>query len=158
MRSIADVGRATLAELRRLLNVVRPTDDTPSAPQPGLARIDELAAVARSAGLDVTVTQEGEPTTLPAGVDVSAYRIVQEALTNTLRHGNATRADVTVRYGPDAVDIDVVDDGRGTAGRRPDRSWPWPRRDAPTGRRARRDGGDRTDGAAAGFGSTPASR
>ena len=121
LRSIADVGRATLAELRRLLNVVRPTDDTPSAPQPGMARVDELAAVARSAGLDVTVTQEGEPTTLPVGVDLSAYRIVQEALTNTLRHGNATRAAVAVRYGPDAVDIDVVDDGRGTTGRPPDR-------------------------------------
>ena len=121
LRSIADVGRATLAELRRLLNVVRPTDDTPSAPQPGLARVDELAAVARNAGLDVTITQEGEPNTLPVGVDVSAYRIVQEALTNTLRHANATRAIVTVRYGPDAVDIDVVDDGRGATGHRPDR-------------------------------------
>ena len=67
------------------------------------------------------MTQEGEPTTLPVGVDLSAYRIVQEALTNTLRHGNATRAAVAVRYGPDAVDIDVVDDGRGTTGRPPDR-------------------------------------
>ena len=120
MRSIADVGRATLSELRRLLNVVRPTDEAPAAPQPGMSRVDELAAVARSAGLDVTVTQEGQPTILPAGVDVSAYRIVQEALTNTLRHGNATRADVTVRYSPDLVDIDVVDDGQGSASRPPD--------------------------------------
>lgn len=121
LRSIADVGRATLAELRRLLNVVQPTDGTPSAPQPGLARIDELAAVARGAGLVVTVTEEGERTSLPVGVDVSAYRIVQEALTNTLRHANATRADVTVQYGLDAVAIDVVDDGRGATGHHPDR-------------------------------------
>jgi signal transduction histidine kinase len=120
MRSIAEVGRATLSELRRLLNVVRPTDETPAAPQPGMSRVDELAAVARSAGLDVTVTQEGQPMTLPAGVDVSAYRIVQEALTNTLRHGNATRADVTVRYSPDLVDIDVIDNGRASSGRPPD--------------------------------------
>ena len=65
MRSIADVGRATLSELRRLLNVVRPTDEPPSAPQPGMSRVDELAAVARSAGLAVTVTQEGSRRAFP---------------------------------------------------------------------------------------------
>ena len=120
LRSIAEVGRATLSELRRLLNVVRPTNDAPSAPQPGLAHVDELAAVARRAGLDITVTQHGLPSDLPPGVDVSAYRIVQEALTNTLRHGNASRADVTLRCDGDVVDISVVDDGRGTAARSPD--------------------------------------
>jgi signal transduction histidine kinase len=115
LTSIEEVGRATLSELRRLLNVVRLEDGARVAPQPGLARIDELAGVARRAGLLVTVSREGEPVELPAGVDVSAYRIVQEALTNTMRHGNATHAEVTVRYGTDVVDIDVVDDGRGTA-------------------------------------------
>ncbi len=113
LSSIEEVGRATLSELRRLLNVVRLEDGAPSAPQPGLARIDELAGVAHRAGLLVTASLEGTPVELPAGVDVSAYRIVQEALTNTMRHGNATHAYVTVRYGTNVVDIDVVDDGRG---------------------------------------------
>ena len=116
LNSIEEVGRATLSELRRLLNVVRLEEGTPAAPQPGLERIDELAGVAHRAGLLVTVSREGTPVDLPAGVDVSAYRIVQEALTNTMRHANASHARVTVRYGGDVVDIEVVDDGRGTTG------------------------------------------
>jgi signal transduction histidine kinase len=70
----------------------------------------------RSAGLEVAVRVEGDPVTLPAGIDLSAYRIVQEALTNTLRHARATRASVNVRWASDAVELEVVDDGRGPVG------------------------------------------
>jgi signal transduction histidine kinase len=119
LRSIEGAGREALRELRRLLTDVRTegTADAPAPPQPGLDRVDELAAPLRAAGLQVVVTREGAPVALPAGVDISAYRIVQEALTNTLRHAQATVAEVTFRYEADAVEIDVVDDGRPGAGR-----------------------------------------
>lgn len=110
--SIERAGREALAELRRLVAAVRPGDDLPSEPQPGLAHVSALAAQLRSAGLDVVVREDGQPFPLPAGVDLSAYRIVQEALTNTLRHAHATTAEVTLRYAPGAVELDVVDDGR----------------------------------------------
>ncbi|HMG41517.1 MAG TPA: sensor histidine kinase [Acidimicrobiales bacterium] len=110
--AIERTGREALVELRRLLGAVFPGElRSPSSPQPGLDRLDELAGQVRAAGLDVTVTVDGPPAALPAGIDLSAYRIVQEALTNTLRHARARSAEVTVRYRPDAVEIDVVDDG-----------------------------------------------
>ena len=80
-------------------------------------RVDELAEPLRAAGLRVVVTREGPASPLPPGVDISAYRIIQEAQTKTLRHAQATAADVTLRYCPDAVEIDLVDDGRGPTGR-----------------------------------------
>jgi signal transduction histidine kinase len=113
LRSIEHTGRDALGELRRLLSAVQAAD--PSGPQPGLDRLDELAAPLRAGGLDVVVRREGEPAALPAGVDLSAYRIVQEALTNTLRHARATSAEVTVRYDADAVEVDVRDDGSAAA-------------------------------------------
>jgi signal transduction histidine kinase len=113
LRSIEQAGRDALRELRTLLGGESPGDPDPTHPQPGLARLDELAEPLRLAGLDVVVQREGEAPTLPAGVDLSAYRIVQEALTNTLRHARATRAEVTVRFGPGAVELEVRDDGRG---------------------------------------------
>jgi signal transduction histidine kinase len=116
LRSIEQAGRDALRELRTLLAGESPGDPDPTHPQPGLARIDELAEPLRLAGLDVVVRREGEAPKLPAGVDLSAYRIVQEALTNTLRHARATRADVTVRYGKQAVELEVRDDGRGSPG------------------------------------------
>jgi signal transduction histidine kinase len=113
LRSIENSGREALAELRRLLGGVRPGNGSqPSEPQPGLDRVDELAAPVRAGGLEVVVRREGDPAPLPVGVDVSAYRIVQEALTNTLRHARATRADVLLRYGPDELEVEVRDDGR----------------------------------------------
>ncbi len=124
LRSIESTGRDALVELRRLLADVRSEDDEPAQPQPGLARIAELAAPLRAAGLEVTLREEGavgDP--LPAGVDLSAYRIVQEALTNTLRHAGASRAEVTIRAGSDLLELEILDDGRGgglvgeTAGR-----------------------------------------
>jgi signal transduction histidine kinase len=115
LRSIEQAGRDALRELRTLLGGA-PGDPDPTHPQPGLARLDELAEPLRIGGLEVVVRREGEAPDLPAGVDLSAYRIVQEALTNTLRHARATRAEVTVRYGDGAVDLEVRDDGRGSPG------------------------------------------
>jgi signal transduction histidine kinase len=120
IRSIEHTGREVLAELRRLLGAVRPADGSgPSAPQPKLDRVEELAEPIRAGGLEVVVRREGEPAPLPAGVDLSAYRIVQEALTNTLRHARATRAEVLLRYRPDELEVEVRDDGRAAATQAP---------------------------------------
>jgi signal transduction histidine kinase len=116
LRTIAASGRAALSELRLLLHLVRPDLETdPRHPQPGLEQLDELAASMRAIGLAVSVRGEGVPVSLPVGVDMSAYRIVQEALTNTLRHAGAGHADVLIRYTPEAVEIEVEDDGDGGA-------------------------------------------
>jgi len=116
LRSIERSGREAMTELRRLLGAVRPeVDGQPTEPQPGLDRVEELAEPLRAGGLAVSVSREGSPGALPAGVDLSAYRIVQEALTNTLRHARATRAEVTLRYGNDAVELEVRDDGNGVS-------------------------------------------
>jgi signal transduction histidine kinase len=112
LRSIEQAGRDALRELRTLLSGGAEGGSDPTQPQPGLARLDELAEPLRLGGLDVVVRREGDAAELPAGVDLSAYRIVQEALTNTLRHARATRAEVTVRYGGGAVEVEVRDDGR----------------------------------------------
>ncbi|MBA3348681.1 MAG: hypothetical protein H0T13_08990 [Actinobacteria bacterium] len=79
------------------------------------AQLDRLVAQVREAGLPVEVTIAGDPAELPAGVDVSAYRIVQEALTNALRHAGPARAHVLVRYGPDELELEITDDGPGAA-------------------------------------------
>jgi signal transduction histidine kinase len=117
--AIEEVGRTTLAELRRLLGSVHLRDDEHAeAPQPGLERLDELVAPLRAAGLSVQIVEEGAGGAAPAGVEVSAYRIIQEALTNVLRHAGATRANVTLRRSPGTLEIEVVDNGRGSASRR----------------------------------------
>src|SRR4029079_9697341 len=109
LRKIEASGRAALAELRRLLETVRPDSaDDANAPQPGLSRLAPLAEAVEARGLTVEVHREGAPVDLPAGVDLSAYRIVQEALTNTLRHAGATRADLTVPYGTDGLGVAAV--------------------------------------------------
>jgi signal transduction histidine kinase len=112
LRAIEATGRSALTELRRLLSSVD-GDGTEYAPQPGLDRLDELVEQVRAAGLDVAVHVEGATRPLPPGVDLSAYRVVQEALTNTLRHADATRADVGLRYGDDELAVQVRDDGTG---------------------------------------------
>jgi signal transduction histidine kinase len=114
LASIESTGREALTELRRLLGRVR-TDDGSLAPLPGLARLEELISQVRTAGLKVELNVEGEPHELPAGVDLSAYRIVQEALTNTLKHAQASNATVLVKYAPDALEVEVIDDGLGPA-------------------------------------------
>ncbi|ONK14614.1 Sensor histidine kinase LiaS [Streptomyces sp. MP131-18] len=113
LRAIESSGRATLAELRRLLAVVRPEPDERS-PQPGLDRLGELAEPLRAAGLPVSLTVR-VPGPLPAGVEVSAYRIVQEALTNVLRHARARRVEVSARADGDVLEVEVTDDGMGSS-------------------------------------------
>jgi signal transduction histidine kinase len=88
-------------------------DDLELAPQPGLDGLESLAAEVERAGLPVRLHVEGERERLPRAIDLSAYRIVQEGLTNALKHANASRADVTVHYGPDEVRLEVRDDGHG---------------------------------------------
>ena len=102
LRGVEETGRSALAEMRRLLGAMRSEGaERELAPQPSLARLDALAAECGRAGLPVTVHVEGEPVRLPPAIDLSAYRIVQEGLTNALKHAHAGHADVTVRYRPD---------------------------------------------------------
>ena len=111
---IIATGRASLAEMRRLLGVVR--EHPQLAPQPGIATLPALVDQVRAAGTPVRLDIEGEPVPLPAGVDLSAYRVVQEALTNTLKHaGPGAQATVRLRFAPDRLDIEVDDDGTGTS-------------------------------------------
>jgi signal transduction histidine kinase len=115
LRQVEVTGRVAMTEMRRLLGVLRKGDDEPlTVPQPGVASLDTLLDDVRSAGLPVTFRTSGDPRTLPPGIDVSVYRIVQEALTNSLRHAQASTATVEVRYLPTAVEIEVTDDGHGT--------------------------------------------
>jgi signal transduction histidine kinase len=113
LRSIEATGRSALTELRRLLGAVRSPLEAAYAPQPGLARLDGLVEGVRAAGLPVAVHVEGELADLPAGPDLSAYRIVQEALTNTLKHAEASRAEVDVRRTAEELELEIVDDGVG---------------------------------------------
>ena len=116
--AISVTSRTTLAEIRRLLGVLRADGDGAAyAPAPGLADLDRLVADIRAAGVGVDVVTEGTPHEVPPGVDLTAYRIVQEALTNVLKHAGPARAAVTVGYEPDAITLEVVDDGRGINGR-----------------------------------------
>jgi signal transduction histidine kinase len=116
--AIEHTGRRALTEMRRLLGMLRAADDGAAfAPQPGVGRLGELLDGVRRAGLPVELRLEGPVRPLPAGVDVSAYRIVQEALTNTLKHAGPARAEVRVRYLPDAIELEVSDDGAGTHAR-----------------------------------------
>jgi signal transduction histidine kinase len=114
LSAVEETGRRALAELRKLLDVGEDGDGT--APQPGLARVDELAERVRGAGLEVALTVEGTPRAVPEALDLSAYRIVQEALTNTLKHAHASRAEVRVRYEAHALEVEVSDDGIGPTG------------------------------------------
>jgi len=100
--------------MKRLVGILRAEDEEIGlAPQPGLADLDRLVRQVRDAGLPVEVRIEGEPRALPLGVDLSAYRVVQEALTNALKHAGRAHAIVTIRYGRNDVAIDVTDDGSG---------------------------------------------
>jgi signal transduction histidine kinase len=117
METVADTARGALAELRRVLGVLR--SDATLAPAPDLAAVDELVASVRQAGLDVEVRTEGEARPLSGVVSLAAYRVVQESLTNVLRHAAARRAEVALAYGDDALVVTVSDDGRG-AGASPD--------------------------------------
>jgi signal transduction histidine kinase len=112
---IADLGRQAMAEMHRTLKLLRTSDDSAArAPQPGLANLDKLLEQSRAAGLDVRLAIEGEPRELSQSLDLSAFRIVQEALTNVLKHASHARASVTVGYRPQALELTVVDSGNGT--------------------------------------------
>lgn len=114
LESIQVTGRQALVELRRLLGVLRTDERAPQlAPQPGLADVAALAQRVREAGVPVQLAVEGRRNGVPPGLDVAAYRIVQEALTNVLKHAEATRADVAIRYRDDAIELTVRDDGHG---------------------------------------------
>jgi signal transduction histidine kinase len=114
LRSVERAGRTALAEMRRLLAAMRREDDEVEfVPQPGLDGLNALLDEVGRAGLPARLHVDGEPFPLPRAIDLSAYRIVQEGLTNALKHANASDADVTVRYRPDEVEIEVRDNGDG---------------------------------------------
>ncbi len=114
-RSIQGTSRQALVELRRLLGLLREAGGPPArAPHPGLAEGEELIEQVRRAGLAVALEVDGTPAPLEPGLDLSAYRVVQEALTNALKHAGPARACVRIRYLPTAIEVEVADDGRGT--------------------------------------------
>ena len=114
LAAIETSSRQAVDELHRLLGFLRQAGETDDlAPNPGMSQLPGLVAGMRRSDLAVEVDVEGEERPLPPTVDVSAYRIVQEALTNTLKHGGASRADVRLRYGPGELELEIVDDGRG---------------------------------------------
>jgi signal transduction histidine kinase len=113
---VEQAGRTALAEMRRLLGAMRSDGDgVERGPQPGLDALDSLVEDVAHAGLPVQLHVDGERYALPRAIDLSAYRIVQEGLTNALKHAHASQADVTVRYRPDEVELEVADDGKGPA-------------------------------------------
>jgi len=115
--AVEQTGREALAEMRRVVGALRDPEEGPAlAPRPSLSRVDKLVAQARETGLPVDLQIEGEPVPLPAGVDLTAYRLVQEGLTNAIKHAAARHAEVRVRYDGDHVEIEVCDDGRGVDG------------------------------------------
>ena len=115
LEAVERTGRESLAEMHRMLGVLRSAEDGERGPAPGLDRVPELLDAARTAGLHADLTIGGTVRPLPPGVDLAAYRIVQEAVTNVLRHASAHRLDCALDYGAACVELHVVDDGRGAA-------------------------------------------
>src|SRR5262249_49022706 len=117
LQVVEQTGREALAEMRRLVGVLRRPEEAPAlAPQPSLEHLDKLVEQAREAGLPAQPRVEGDPVQLPAGIDLTAYRLVQEGLTNAVKHANAQHADVLVRYEDGYVELTVTDDGTGDGG------------------------------------------
>lgn len=116
LSSIEQSGREAMTELRRLLGVIRSGDDhAPLTPQPGLDSVPGLVQQVRDAGLDVELAVSGDRRDLPPGIELSGFRIIQEALTNVVKHANASKAMVAIEYEPARLTLEVRDDGRGTA-------------------------------------------
>jgi signal transduction histidine kinase len=114
--AVEQTGREALAEMRRLVGILRLTEDAAELePQPGLDQVSKLVAQARELGLAVELHVEGDPVSLPPGVDLTAYRLVQEGLTNARKHSNASRTDVRLRYEGDGIEVEVCDNGKGAA-------------------------------------------
>jgi signal transduction histidine kinase len=117
LSAIEGASRQAVVEMDRLLGFLRRQGEVDDlAPQPGLGQLGELVAQLSSAGLSVELSVEGEPSPLPRTVEVSAYRVVQEALTNTLKHSGGATASVRVSYGTEALEVDVIDEGPGRPG------------------------------------------
>ena len=112
LRSVERAGREALAEMRRLLGILGDGDLRALAPQPGLANIAPLLAHARTAGVSADMHVDGDPTPVPPALDLCAYRIVQEALTNTIKHAAPASASVKVRWEGSALELEISDDGR----------------------------------------------
>jgi signal transduction histidine kinase len=113
LRTIEQIGRGALTEMRRMVAMLRSDGDDPLAPQPGLADLPLLVEQVAAAGLPVELTLEGDVRELPVGLELSAFRIVQEALTNALKHAGRATASVRIRYGMDSLELEIVDDGPG---------------------------------------------
>lgn len=115
LRAVEDGGRAALTELRHVMGLLamdgETLDEAELAPQPGLDRLDALAARIRASGVPVELALTGEPTTLPPGVDLTAYRVVQEAVTNTIKHAEGASVSIRVEYAPEALRVEVTDTG-----------------------------------------------
>ncbi|MDX6476347.1 MAG: hypothetical protein QOH95_1858 [Gaiellaceae bacterium] len=118
LMSVEQIGRQALTEMRRMLGVMRSGEEAPAAlaPQPGLQHLERLIAQVEEAGLPVTLRVEGDRPELSPGVDLSAYRIVQEGLTNALKHAKGAHAEVVVRYIDTSVELEIADDGPGVPG------------------------------------------
>jgi signal transduction histidine kinase len=117
LQTIEQIGRGALTEMRRLLGMLRSDTDEPLTPQPGLADLPRLVTQVGEAGLPVELRVVGEPRALPVGIELSAFRIVQEALTNALKHAGDAHATVRIRYGADSLELEIVDDGAGAPAR-----------------------------------------
>lgn len=119
MEGVREAGRTALADMRRMLGVLRDGEPGSHAPQPGIAQLESLVADSVSAGLPVSFSVDGEPglVKIPESVDLTVFRIVQEALTNVRRHAgpDVTRVDVQIHHRPDAIDVSITDDGHGPA-------------------------------------------
>lgn len=119
MVTVRDTGRNALAEMRRMLDVLRDGEQGSDAPQPGIAQLGSLIEESRASGLPVEMTVQGEPVEVPAGVDLVVYRVVQEALTNARKHAGPLLSKVAVqlRYEDDSLEVQVTDDGQGLSAR-----------------------------------------
>jgi signal transduction histidine kinase len=118
LQTIRDVSKEALDELRSMLAALRQDEDeAPRSPAPGLSRVPALVDATRRLGIEVTTTVTGTVSRLPDAVDLAAYRIVQESLTNIARHAAATKATVTVAYGEEVLTVEVQDNGRGASGK-----------------------------------------
>jgi signal transduction histidine kinase len=115
LQTIEEIGRGALTEMRRLVGMLREGSEDQLSPQPGLSDLPRLVAQVREAGLPIELTVKGNQRQLPVGIELSAYRIVQEALTNALKHAGDTTASVSVWYGEDTLELEIVDDGPGAA-------------------------------------------
>jgi signal transduction histidine kinase len=115
LETVEQIGRSALTEMRRLVGMLRSDEEDPLAPQPGMSDLPMLVTQVRDAGLPVELVVDGDPRELPVGLELSAFRIVQEALTNALKHaGGDAQATVRVSYGADSLELEVTDDGAGS--------------------------------------------